>query len=218
DPTTNATQTDTVAGRALYVAWNSNHTAPTAAPANFNPNIIMVIGSGDGGTTFTAPQIVSDGGNNSGNDRYADPQMFFTQGTADGRVTGGQLGFTWNDFVNNRIRLDTSQPDAGSLANLPVSARVFAGTTGTITDAAKQVASAAVVAGGTGYTLGDVLTVNNGVNGTLLPPATAATLRVTAVAALSVSVSAGGTGYAVGDVLTILGRTPTARRPVTGPH
>src|SRR5262249_42049331 len=75
--------------------------------------------------------------------------------------------------------------------------------------------SAAVVAGGTGYTLGDVLTVNNGVNGTLLPPATAATLRVTAVAALSVSVSAGGTGYAVGDVLTIVGGTRTVAVTVT---
>ena len=192
DPVTGATQTDTMVDKAVYVAWNTNNTAPITVPAtvNFNPNIIKVAASADGGMTFTTPQIVNSGGNFSpptapGPSRFSDPQIVFTQGSADGSVPGGQLVFVWDDFGKNQIDLASSQPDGGNLATAVAGTATFAATAvggglGAITDASAGVASAAIVgAGNASYMVGDILKVAGGTTNPALP-ASIATLKVTA--------------------------------------
>src|SRR5207244_2492106 len=86
-------------------------------------NVIHVKGSGDGGANWTAAEIVNSGGSNTAGPnpnppRMADPQMVFTQGSADNRVPGGQLVFAWNDFGNTTFLTDASRPDGGAAATL----------------------------------------------------------------------------------------------------
>src|SRR5438067_7004579 len=107
DPLTGAAQTDTLAvlsndpnnaglqvPKALYVAWNTDNRPPSTPPGGtFDPNVIMVAGSADGGAHWTTPQLVIDGGHTPPRDplnpHFAAPQIVFTQGSADGRVAGG---------------------------------------------------------------------------------------------------------------------------------
>jgi len=115
DPVTGATQSDTMAAlsadpnannagilvpKGLFVAWNTNDTAPTATTTStsnttYNANVIRAIGSMDGGGNFTAPQIVNSAGyqnpNGATQPHYADPQIVLTQGSGDGATTGGVL-------------------------------------------------------------------------------------------------------------------------------
>ena len=128
---TTRTQTDTMVGKAVYVAWNTVDAAPTGANASFNPNTIKLIASGDGGQTFTGQVFANDGLSNPNfttiinPERDAAPQIVFTQGSADGRVPGGQLSLVWNDFGRGQIVVDTSQPDGGVLATPAAAAAVF---------------------------------------------------------------------------------------------
>jgi subtilisin-like proprotein convertase family protein len=144
------TQTDTMVGKAVYVAFTHVDVAPVSpgeasSGATFNPDTVKVIASADGGLTFTTQQYVNDGGPGpvvlnpvtgarKGDPNYttanpvhhfANPQILFTQGTADGRIKGGQLIFVWNDFGNNTVVSDTSAPDGGVAAAPPASAAVF---------------------------------------------------------------------------------------------
>jgi subtilisin-like proprotein convertase family protein len=155
---TTKTQTDTMVGKAVYVAFNvfsPTPQSPGEGGGTFNPNTIKVIASADGGATFTSQQFVNQAaasptGHPDPNysvltpagiakDHYALPQILFTQASADGRVKGGQLVFAFNDFGANTVVTDTSQPDGGVLARPAATAAVFTRTfdrnTGTIRDA-----------------------------------------------------------------------------------
>lgn len=129
-------QTDTMSGKAIYVAWGTNNTAP-ADPGTgvvFNPNTIKVIASADGGYTFTTQEYVTQ--SNTGNPNFqltpppgsavrhdTAPQIAFT---ADSRTTtGGQLIFLWNDFGNTALMTNISNPDGGVAGTAPVAAAVF---------------------------------------------------------------------------------------------
>ncbi|HKI38793.1 MAG TPA: proprotein convertase P-domain-containing protein, partial [Gemmataceae bacterium] len=186
----NRVQTDTMAtivgdptgantagvNKALYVAYNTTNKTPANAPNNWEANVIMATGSGDGGTNWAAPQIVSDGGNtpaipNGGvTPHYSDPQLVFTQGSADGRVTGGQLTFAWNDYGNNTFQLDASQPDNAVAANPAAASYSFNGGTGTFLDAGSFVSSVSINNGGNNYTTGNVLTAAGGTIYPAAPP------------------------------------------------
>jgi subtilisin-like proprotein convertase family protein len=120
DPTTGQSQFDPYGGKAVYVVWSTNNVAPTNA-VSFNPYVIKAIASPDGGATFTNEVFVNDGTGdpNYGAEHDAHPQIVFSQGTADGRVPGGQLNIMWNDFgtlsklAPNQIRplvIDRSLP------------------------------------------------------------------------------------------------------------
>src|SRR5205807_3123327 len=53
DPETNAVQTDTMSGKGIYVAWNTDATLPDQTTTlTFNQNAILVSGSSDGGMSF----------------------------------------------------------------------------------------------------------------------------------------------------------------------
>jgi subtilisin-like proprotein convertase family protein len=162
--------------KSVAVVWNTSNVAPSAPPANFEPNVIMAAGTGDGGTTWTSPQIVNDGGDSvpapTGGvlPGYADPQVVFTQGSADGRVRGGQMVVGWNDFNNNTFLLDSSQPDQGVAGNPALAAYNFNSTdTGQFLDAGLLAFSTGVSAGGNNYATGDFLTTDG--SGTLYPAA-----------------------------------------------
>jgi subtilisin-like proprotein convertase family protein len=102
--TAQRTQSDPFSGTA-YVAWNTNNTAPQ----NFgiNPNAIKLMASADGGFNWSTQVYVNDSQNNATpGDRNATPQLAVSQGTANGRVPGGQLSITWNDFARNQIMMD----------------------------------------------------------------------------------------------------------------
>jgi subtilisin-like proprotein convertase family protein len=161
DPVTAAVQTDTMVGKAVYVAWNTLHTAPTTfAIPNFNPDVIKVVASADLGVNFTTPQFVNSGTNaNVLGDRYAAPQIVFIQGSADGRVQGGQLVFAWSDFAHSTVRLDSTQPDAGILATKVADSDTFNAGSLTGVSTATPVPAAGT---GSGYSVGDILTVVGG--------------------------------------------------------
>jgi subtilisin-like proprotein convertase family protein len=141
--TPNTTQTDTMVNKDIYIAWSSNNIAPQPAQAHFNPSVIKVMASADGGVNWTKSLFVNNDKNVSTfntpfqptDSRYSSPQIVFTQGSADGRVPGGQLVFVWNDYANNDILLDTSRPDGGVSATQAAVGINVAGTTGPIADA-----------------------------------------------------------------------------------
>jgi subtilisin-like proprotein convertase family protein len=92
DPQTSKTQTDPLAGKAVFVAWNENQTEP-GSPVPPQVSTIVVQGSGDDGQTFSPSEYVSGTG--------AAPEILITQGTATAngqtpRVPGGDLIFVWN--------------------------------------------------------------------------------------------------------------------------
>ena len=98
DPTSLLVQNDPQAGN-VYVAWttnsqNSDNNQPTAL---FNPNAIRLIVSADGGAHFGAPVTINDGGY-FGVQRNTAPALAVSQGTADGRVSAGQVTVAWDDF------------------------------------------------------------------------------------------------------------------------
>lgn len=87
------TQTDPTAG-SVYVAWASNDGTPPNT-ANFNPNAIRIVGSSDGGGTFSGMQTVNQGGN-FGPQRETSPRLAVSQGSAG--VPGGQVTAVYDDF------------------------------------------------------------------------------------------------------------------------
>src|ERR1043166_3545320 len=135
-------------GKSLYVAWNTSFLAAA------HPNLIMTAGSGDGGLNWTSPQYVSDGGNNPATPlgaaapHYADPKIVFSQGSADGQVTGGQVLFGWNDYSNSTFLLDSSQADNGLANQSSVRSTTFAGNAGAFSDACAPVTAISSASGG----------------------------------------------------------------------
>jgi subtilisin-like proprotein convertase family protein len=122
DPTTGATQSDPLANShvdpttglpdpnfdQLYVSWNQHNVLPASpqwglvqvlSPEDSNPDVVRLIGSNDGGNTFTPTQTVNDGlpdgihsGVNYGNPNYpnlehdANPVLTISQGTSSDRA------------------------------------------------------------------------------------------------------------------------------------
>jgi subtilisin-like proprotein convertase family protein len=141
DPVTGFVQRDSMANtlldrfgnpqpKVIYVAWNTNFTlAQGSTPATLSR--IWVSASDDGGFDFTTTEYVSDPGAPA-----AAPQIAFTQGSADGRVPGGQLTFVWNGAASatnplfNRITIDRSFPDGRSASTPAAAAQVFTNTLG----------------------------------------------------------------------------------------
>ncbi len=114
DPQTGQVQIDAtidpVTGQGpIYVAWSTNDIPPPApfTPPNWNPNSIVVVGSGDGGAHFSSVQYVNDGAHFSSN-RNIMPRLTISQGSAEdpnggpARVTAGQLGIVWDDYWTGR--------------------------------------------------------------------------------------------------------------------
>lgn len=185
----------------LYVAWNT--------PATGSGDAILVVGSSNGGGNFTAPQLVNDSGYAGGD---ASPQIVFTQGSSNGQTPGGQLVFVWDNYGGDSIQVDSSQP--GTSASNPIAnSDDFSGTTGSFSDAAIRVNSATVVNGGSGYDVGDLLSVSDDANTEQLAGATAAQaqLQVATVEANASNLTLGsdGTGYKVGDILDLVGGGPS---------
>jgi hypothetical protein len=123
-----------------------------------------VVGSSDGGASFTSPEFVNNDGNvgvlNKALSHYADPQIVFTQGTAVGagqRVAGGQLVFVWNDFGNTQVVVDSSKPDGGVAGTTVAASATF--TAGSVLGVSSVLS---IFAPGSGYTVGDILTVKGG--------------------------------------------------------
>ena len=110
DPLTGDVQTDPHAGN-VWISWSTREAAPTGAFVRdglvWNPNSIQVIGSSDGGNTFTGAMLVGTGGSaNSARGRYtgpngtfahATPKIAVSQGRAGG-PDGGEATVIWDNF------------------------------------------------------------------------------------------------------------------------
>ena len=104
DPITGITRTNTMVGKAVYVAFNVDSQAgTTSSPAGSR---IFLSGSSDGGLNFTNPLPVSSAGG------AVDPTLSFTP---DGKLVVG-----WGS-TSGVVRVDVSQPDNGDAAFNPVS-------------------------------------------------------------------------------------------------
>jgi subtilisin-like proprotein convertase family protein len=97
---------------AVYVAWATND-VPPQNPANFNFNRILMVGSSDGGNTFSAPVILNNNGNSlsasgaAGHQADTAPRLAISQGrlpnptiygVADQGVPAGQVSVVYDDF------------------------------------------------------------------------------------------------------------------------
>jgi subtilisin-like proprotein convertase family protein len=90
----------------IYVAWNTTYTAPTGATGTFNPNVIQVVASADGGLNFTTPVTVNNGNTTTSlvnPQHFANPTLTVSQGNVNGTVSGGQLTIAFDDFGQNQI-------------------------------------------------------------------------------------------------------------------
>ncbi|MFO0907024.1 MAG: Ig-like domain-containing protein [Isosphaeraceae bacterium] len=97
--TVTSTQTDAAAGN-VYVAW-ATVDAPPPNVTNWNPNTIKLVGSSDGGVTFSGARTVGLG--NFGSQRETSPRIVVSQGTAvvgggNATVAGGTVNVVWDDF------------------------------------------------------------------------------------------------------------------------
>src|SRR5262249_45369814 len=97
---TPAAAQDTMVGKAVYVAWN------TSTQNSNRPNGIRIMGSADGGQTFSTPVWATDRGPT--NQVVGGPQIVFTQPSADGGVEGGHLVIAWTQ--GSAVIVDTSRP------------------------------------------------------------------------------------------------------------
>jgi subtilisin-like proprotein convertase family protein len=116
DPTTGAVQSDLQTGTTpttdkVYVAWTTNSNANQYGGPN-NPNIMRIMGSANGGISFTPPELFDGGGDGNGatGGNLTAPQLSISQGTADNvvaetadnpsgqRVPGGQLNIVFDNF------------------------------------------------------------------------------------------------------------------------
>lgn len=93
---------------AVYVAWATND-VPPQNPANFNFNRIVMVGSADGGNTFSAPVILNNNANQGGGGHQfaTAPRLAISQGrlpnptiygVADQGVPAGQVSVVYDDF------------------------------------------------------------------------------------------------------------------------
>ncbi len=124
DPATGATITNPTAGN-VYVAANWNYSpAGVSNPSQFS---VVLMVSGDGGLTFSAHQIISDGDGTGcnviaaagagtppefcGAARHGAPRLAISQGTPDGRIVPGQLTVVWDDFGTTVAGFDVIRSD-----------------------------------------------------------------------------------------------------------
>ena len=158
DPNSPGTQIS----KAVYVAWNTSNTAPNNnQPVNFTPNVIKVVASSDGGANFTTPQLVNNGGNveapilpnRPAVAKDAARRSCSPRAAQDGKVAGGQFVFVWNDFANNKVMLDASQPDNGVATTKVADSYTFNPS------AAFGVSSVFSALGGINYKVGDIVTL-----------------------------------------------------------
>ncbi|MBX9584678.1 MAG: FG-GAP-like repeat-containing protein, partial [Gemmataceae bacterium] len=167
DPETGRTVTDTLAGKGVFVAWNTVATLGVDADAPFarvtNPYAIQAVGSSDRGENFSTPVLVSDG--DFIGPYYDGPFVAFTgdvlpqisfvpaNPSADRNVSGGAITFTWqtvgrpanvpdagNDPIEGILLTDTFRPDEGEVGRPAVTA---SGTT-------RQYLNAPILDAGTG--------------------------------------------------------------------
>ena len=133
------TQSDPHSG-SVYVAWATADPNP-ANFNDFNPNAIRMIASSDGGNTFSGLTTVNAGGN-FGSQRNTSPRITVSQGTADGRVAGGQVTVVWDDFgsLANATPTPLDRIQAATLSG--VETRSFSAAPGPIADAGASNAAA----------------------------------------------------------------------------
>ena len=141
DPESGRTVVDTMAGKAVYVAWNtitsqsgfdpnvpgSGFNAGRAGPVQ-SPAAILVAGSSDGGLNFSTPVLANSGAYFAANTSGVMPQVSFTPATLNPAVNpntatfnfAGQLTFTWQTLggrdangipFTGDLVSDTSRPD-----------------------------------------------------------------------------------------------------------
>ncbi len=83
--------------------------------------------SSDGGVTFSTSVPFNDDADTQTQWDYAAPRMVVSQGSADGRVQGGQLNLVFSNYTNSAVEFDRMQTGG--------SGAVFTGAGGGITDA-----------------------------------------------------------------------------------
>src|SRR5262249_30050179 len=131
DPDTGRVQQDGLAGD-VVIAWNTNLTPPSPAPAVFNPSVIKLMVSSDGGNSFTPAVTANDAGTFTNTERDAHPQIAFVQGSSSGGVPGGELVLAWNNYFvpnpNGRVPVNQIVTDISRPGHI-ISAQ-FNGTTG----------------------------------------------------------------------------------------
>jgi subtilisin-like proprotein convertase family protein len=96
----NPSATDPYSGT-VYVAYATVNVAPptTRVPAiNFNPNVIRIMASADGGLTFGASELVNRSNETGSKEKFAAPRLAISDGTPDGRVAPGQVNVVWDNF------------------------------------------------------------------------------------------------------------------------
>src|SRR5262249_52306510 len=99
DPTTNLTQNDPFSNN-VYVAWATNWVGDGDDP---NPSAIALIGSSDGGKSFTPATILNDSRFTSDIELDARPRIAISQGTIDGKVAPGQVSVIWDDYGSGNL-------------------------------------------------------------------------------------------------------------------
>jgi subtilisin-like proprotein convertase family protein len=156
------TQTDASAASvssagSVYVAWATNDTAPSGA-VNWNPNSTKIIGSSDGGLTFTGPQTIGFG--NFGSQRETGPRLIVGQGTATASgvtatVAGGLVTVVWDDYGSGATATPTPYDNIYTKTYTGAVGLTVNATTGPIADASTT-PFAFVVSAGTNFTVSDV--------------------------------------------------------------
>ena len=172
DPDTGQRQYNPYSGN-VYVAWNTIDQDGANGGDWLSPQAIYVIGSSDGGTTFTSPQRIStsgftrdSGGAVNGLVGHRMPRMVVSQGAPFDPVAnpagarGGQVSFVWDDYASGTgstvnpfdvVRYDQTQG---------VLAEQFVGPAGPINDAVDPGNGAAHIPGVSTYTVNVNFTEN----------------------------------------------------------
>ena len=120
-------RTDTMVGKAVYVAYNISTDAKSLPGSPYRRDVIFIQGSSDGGFNFSNPLFVNDAGHFSNGPSSIGPDIEFSP--------TGELTVGWGS-TNGRVQVDTSRPDNGDLATSPVEVFETGSFSGTsITDA-----------------------------------------------------------------------------------
>jgi large repetitive protein len=98
-----ANKQTTAAEVRVFVAWNTRNLDPNPRPTGFNPNVIKMALSDDGGGHFGPPVLMNNDLNFNNEaagspEHYSQPQIVFTQGRAGVANSGGVMVTAWTDF------------------------------------------------------------------------------------------------------------------------
>ena len=201
-----------------YPGWGWREAAPrtitgTVANPSFNANDTCTISINNGSPlTVTVPSGGTLAGFVSAINTVLNANSLNTVATV--YTVGSQSYLRIINFNGTDVRLNdnSDQYDTTSIpfatAGLPVTNTYWATVTGTVsnptyTAAVLETESATVVAYGSAYDVGDILTVQGGVSTT--PTA----LSVSSIRAVTATVADGGSGYAINDTLTFSGGSYT---------